>query len=408
MKHLPRLFPVLALPLSALVVAACGGGSGSPTDPTPPIITISGVADQATYTSPVIITIAVSRGTYEATLNGDEVFSGHTVSDPDEYVLRVTARDGSATATKTVSFSMVLDGDSFLTIRLLDLGDNDSGGGGDAILVSDSAANVIRHVLVDAGPAGANGSDRGYVARRLGDLGVTALEALILSHAHGDHYLGIDDVYDDIEVGTFFYNGQVRNLASYNTTVGIATAQSDASVIPSQPVEFKLIPGGETTMTVVPPLGSYLANSGADSREINEGSVGARLERGDFSMFFTGDGEVEANQNWRTAFSSLTADLDVLKVGHHGANDAVFDNGFSGASTWLDHTDPDVKVISANGTTHPRINALNRLLSQSNTRTFCTNVHGEITIRVNPAGTYEVSVEKNEGMDCVPGSEATS
>jgi hypothetical protein len=35
-------------------------------------------------------------------------------------------------------------------------------------------------------------------------------------------------------------------------------------------------------------------------------------------------------------------------------------------------------------------------------------VHGDITVRVSPNGEYAVSVEKNQGMDCVPGSEATT
>ena len=158
----------------------------------------------------------------------------------------------------------------------------------------------------------------------------------------------------------------------------------------------------------MPPLSTHLANGGANSNEMNDGSLGAALTRGSFRMFFTGDGEVAANQRWRTQFGSQTGNLTALKVGHHGANDAVFDNGSSGSSSWLGHTDPELQVITANGASHPRIRALNLLLGRANTSTYCTNVHGVIEIRVDAQGEYVVSVEKNAGMDCVPGEDATS
>ncbi|MBI4519662.1 MAG: hypothetical protein HY701_02400, partial [Gemmatimonadetes bacterium] len=127
-----------------------------------------------------------------------------------------------------------------------------------------------------------------------------------------------------------------------------------------------------------------------------------------FEMFFAGDGEVMANQRWRTQFSGYTAELEVLKVGHHGANDAIFDNGFSGSSAWLQHTSPDLGVLSANGTTHPRRNAIERLLAQAGLRTLCTNVHGTIEIRVAPSGVYRVDTARSSSAPCTPGSEATT
>ncbi len=125
-------------------------------------------------------------------------------------------------------------------------------------------------------------------------------------------------------------------------------------------------------------------------------------------MFLTGDGEVLANQRWRTGFGTRTGPVTALKMGHHGANDAVFDNGFNGSSAWLAHSAPALAVISANGTTHPRINATTALLTVSGLTVYCTHVHGDITIRVGEQGMYTVTVEKNEGQPCTPGRDATT
>ena len=90
----------------------------------------------------------------------------------------------------------------------------------------------------------------------------------------------------------------------------------------------------------------------------------------------------------------------MLKVGHHGANDAT-------DAAWLNHTDPALGVISANGVTHPRIGALDRLEALV-PELLCTSTHGDITLRVDGAGAYTVQVERNAGRDCEPGSQATT
>jgi beta-lactamase superfamily II metal-dependent hydrolase len=396
----------LTIPILCLL-ASCSGDAAGPV-PTPPTITVLGVESGAVYSGPVTITVEVDRGSYSVTLNNEPFVSGRTVSQIGSHVLRVEARSGGAISTREVQFSIGA-GNRLLIVRLLDLGPNDSGGGGDAILITDSTAGGKVHALIDAGPAGAGGADAGFVARRLAALGVDSLAMLQLTHAHGDHYLGMSPIISATRIRRFVYNGQVRNLASYNTAVNAARAKADSTIIPANPYAFQLNrDDAAPTITVLPPLPTYLGASTDDGDLINEGSLGTQLRIGTFEMFFTGDGEVEANNRWRTTFASYTADVDALKVGHHGANNAVFDNGFNGASSWLAHTSPTTSVISANGVTHPRINALTRILQQANNRTYCTNVHGEIEIRVTAAGTHSVVVQKNASMDCVPGSTATT
>lgn len=403
-----RQFPFFLFLLPLL--AAC---SESPSGPAvkAPTISISGVTEGTTYPAPVTINISVDRGTYTATLNDAVYTSGQPVSQPGSYTLAVSARDGSATSNALVHFTVTGSNTAGVTIiRLINLGPNDSGGGGDAILITDSTAGVARSALVDAGPAGVGGSDFNYVFNRIKQLGIDSLDFVMLSHAHGDHYLGLTAVLNGEKVKRFYYNGQVRTLSSYQDVLSTARARVGNAniIIPSTLQSYTLGPDSSATVfTIVPPLATYLSQNTDDGTMINEGSIGMQLRRGAFDMFFTGDGEVEATARWRTQFPSLTTNLSVLKVGHHGANNAIFDNGFSGTSSWLAQTNPQASVISANGTTHPRLNALNALLSRSNMKTYCTNVHGEIVIRVS-GGNFTVTPEKNAQSVCVAGSQATT
>jgi beta-lactamase superfamily II metal-dependent hydrolase len=398
---------LLVLSLAAGLAACSGSPSGPPAD-VAPVITVTGVQAGGSYEGSVAVGISVDRGSYTATLNGASFAGGGTVSTPGDYVLDVQARNGTATASTRLSFTVRFTGSRVLIVRLFDLGDNESGGGGDAILLTDSSGSGMRHGLIDAGPQGVDASNPGYVLQRLQGLGVARLDFVELTHAHSDHYAGLSQVLNAIPTGWFVYNGQQRaNIGGYQTVLTAANARADTVVVPAA---VTALPFGFTggTLQVLPPLPTYLGNSNASGDELNEGSLGTSLTRGTFRMFFTGDGEVEANTRWRTSFAALTGNLTALKVGHHGANNAVFDNGFNGASTWLQHTAPLVAVISANGRSHPRVNAINAILGRPTTETYCTSVHGDIAIRVGESGQYTVTVQRNATMDCRPGTEATT
>ena len=409
----PRILQVSALGAAGGLLAglvACGSPSPGEVEDRAPTITVTGVAEGQELRGEVTITISVDVGTYQAFLNGEVFTSGRRLSDPGDYALRVDARNGSATSSVTISFSIVFSGESFLIVRMFDLGANDAGGGGDAILLTDSSENGQRHILLDAGPQGVGGADAAFVSRQLQALGIDTLDAVILSHAHTDHFGGLTDVFQTVAViEEFIYNGQVRNFAAYTTFVAFAQTRAQTTTVPTA-VESRSIGLGavRTSYEVIPPLPTYLGNPDASASEINEGSLGVLVEKANVRIFFTGDGEVEANQRWRTVFSTETAGLDILKVGHHQANDAVFDNGFNGVSAWLAHTDPTHSVASANGDTHPRVNATNALLGRPLTEVRCTNVHGTIEIRVNDAGQFTMSVEKNDGDPCAPGANAST
>jgi competence protein ComEC len=391
------------------VLTAC---STPPTDPgpQPPAITIHGVEDGGSYLDPVTIQIHVDRGSWEARLNGERITSGHQVERPGDYELVVTAQEGIATARQEVSFEIALDGDSRLIVRMINLGAHDIGGGGDAILLTDSSGLGRVHMLVDAGPGPGGFADSLFVRQRLQSYGVDTLAVLLLTHAHADHYAGMNPILRDLHVQRFVYNGQVRFAQTYQALLTVANQHADSVIVAAELREYDFGHGSDaaTRFTVIPPLPTWIGQHTDDGAELNEGSLGTYVERGDFTFFLTGDGEYAANQRWRTQFADYTAGIEVLKVGHHGANNAIFDSGNSGPSNWLTHTDPRVALITANGTTHPRINALTRLHSLAGLEVYCTHVHGTVELRVSPTGRYRLDVEPNPGAACTPGSAAST
>ena len=395
--------------LLVLTVTACSSGDSAGPSVEPPVITVAGVEDGAVYQEAVTISVTIDRGTLEATLNGASFFSGQTVSDPGSYVLRVDASNQGGTSSLEIGFEIRFSGESLLIVRMFDLGENGAGGGGDALLVTDSSAAGMRHALIDAGPAGQDAADPGFVQRRLAEFGVDTLELLVLTHAHSDHYGGMLPVVNGTTIEEFAYNGQTRSLFSYEQVVSAANARAGVVTTPAGTETRALGLGGlPTTLTMIPGLPDNLHVDTNDGSDLNDGSLGTSVTKGSFSMFVTGDGEVDANLRWRRDFASLTSDLTVLKVGHHGANDAVFDGGFANSGTaWLEHTNAEVHIVSSNGTTHPRIAALNALLGRP-AATYCTNVHGDIELRATGTGQWTVTVQRNASEDCVPGDSATS
>jgi beta-lactamase superfamily II metal-dependent hydrolase len=279
--------------------------------------------------------------------------------------------------------------DPTLTIRLLRL-DAETGGGGDAVLVADSSGSRPLHLLLDAG-------DDRTAADYLNQAGIDTLDLLVLTHAHFDHFGGMDEVLDGVHVKAFAFNGQIRSRADYEALVTELRARADTVFAVTDLVTWWEDSAGGMEVTLLPPYAAFLALDTEGGSELNEGSLGIRVRQGSFTFLSTGDAEFAANQRFSSQFPALV-DVEVLKVGHHGSADATQD-------FWLDATTPQVAVISANGVTHPHGVTLD-LLRRKVPELFCTPQHGVVTFQVTLDGAYAVSTSGDPRVKCRVGSEA--
>lgn len=232
-----------------------------------------------------------------------------------------------------------------LRISVLDVGQ------GDAILLQPRDGPAV---LVDGGPPGDG------LAAKLRAAGVARLGAAVITHDQSDHAGGIEDLLAAFPVGRLLY--------------GVLRGRSRAEVAAAGVAGYRLARGaelrsGRLRLDVLWPPPELLAgpHAGEDPNQLALVMV-ARWRR--FSMLLTADAEAESTP-------IEPGPIDVLKVAHHGSDDA-------GLGDLLDRTRPGLAVISVgagNPFGHPTAATLATLAS-----------HGVRTLRTDRDGTVVLDV----------------
>ncbi len=237
---------------------------------------------------------------------------------------------------------------SGLRVAILDVGQ------GDAILLQPAGAPAV---LVDGGPPGDD------LAAKLRDFGVDSIGVAVVTHEQSDHAGGIEELLGKLPIDQLLYARLSRDLR------GDAEA---AGVDPLQVAAGDSVRSGRLRLSVLwpPPelLGDPLAGADPNAQAL---VVLVRWQR--FSMLLTADaeaGEVPIDPG----------PVDVLKVSHHGSEDA-------GLEALLDRTSPRLAVISVgagNPYGHPTPGTLAELAE-----------HGAQTLRTDRRGTIVLDVDQN-------------
>ena len=277
--------------------------------------------------------------------------------------------------------------DGRLRVIMLDVGQ------ADAIVVRTPSGHAF---LVDAGgrlERGTQTSDS--TAELIGERivvpfllrgGIHALDAIAISHPHGDHAGGVAPVLRRLRVAEIADGGQRYGGHAYRDALATARAQRVPIVYPRAGSEWRTDDG--VTLHFLGPSLPLIAGSRND---INENSIAFLLRYRSFCMLFTGDAGAAAERR----FLSEGVDLRcaVLKVGHHGS-------AYSSTAAFLAAVRPQYALISVgrhNLFGHPApatIEALKRF----GATIYRTDQNGAITVTTDGAN---LSIAPTLGM---PGS----
>jgi competence protein ComEC len=213
-------------------------------------------------------------------------------------------------------------------------------GQADALLIRTPAGHAY---LVDAGGrlergpqvAGASSSEEigeRIVVPFLIRNGIHHLDAVILSHPHGDHSGGLGPVLRTLGADAFADSGQTYPGHAYRDALEVARERGIPLWEPRGGDVWRTSDG--VTFRFYGPTSPYITGSRSD---INSNSLVFRLEYGHFRMLFTGDAGAETEQRILARHDDLRA--DVLKVGHHGS-------AYGTTQAFLDAVAPSASIIS--------------------------------------------------------------
>lgn len=250
-------------------------------------------------------------------------------------------------------------------------------GQGDAFVVPTGPGHAI---LIDTGP------EPQALQECLDQLGVVALDALVLSHFHADHIGGIEAVVGRLPVEIALVtplrepprdaDRVLRRLAEEGIPVRAVTAGEQLHLGSRRPGE-----PAPVQATVIWPSEAAAGLTTRPAWGANDASLVLDLAVGDTRMLFTGDIEPRSASAVRRALTGET--FTVLKVAHHGS--AAQDPGLV---TGVRARVALIGVGADNNFGHPSRSVL-ELLAQTGTVVLRTDQHGSYAV-VNDDGEFAV------------------
>ena len=225
-------------------------------------------------------------------------------------------------------------------------------GQGDCILLCSAGQTM----LIDAGTNQTGADALSYLQA----LGLKTLDIVVGTHPHEDHIGGLDTVINAMEsVGKVYMPKITANTKTYEDVLTAIAAKGLKITVPKAGTSFAF---GHCTVEILAPVRIYESST-------NDNSIVLRVIAGDTAMLFTGDAEIQSENDILASGAAVKSDL--LKVGHHGSSTSTGEEFFKAIS-------PSVTVIMCgkdNSYGHPHKETLQTL---QNTELWRTDLQGTI------------------------------
>lgn len=244
------------------------------------------------------------------------------------------------------------------------------------------------YMLIDGG----NVADSSLVVSYLDRVGVEELEIVVNTHPHEDHVGGLAGVLAVFPTHAVYSPTRTHSSNCFDNFVKYVDQQRLTIQIPSPGDTMTL---GDANITVLGPVKSY--------SDVNNTSIVLMVTLGQTRFLFTGDmgttAENDMLEYWDDRFDFRA---DVLKVGHHGSEDA---SGYR----FLYYVNPQYGVISVganNSYGHPHEAALSRL-HDADVSVYRTSEMGTI-VATSDGTNISFAWEKSNSQPSLPDSGSTT
>ncbi|MGM0898495.1 MAG: MBL fold metallo-hydrolase [Bacillota bacterium] len=228
-------------------------------------------------------------------------------------------------------------------------------------------------MLIDAGDW--NASD---VLMYLDELEIEKIDIAVGTHPDADHIGQLARVIETYEVGEVWMSG---NPSSSNTFIRTLEAVDEAGIPYEEPRRGDEYEIGLLEIEVLHPEEL--------SGDTNGDSLSFRISYGETAFIFTGDADIQAEQEM--VASNLPLGADILLMGHHGSNTST-------SLEFLRAIEPDVAIYSAgldNPYGHPYAEVLASVENEG-AEVYGTDVNGTIVVETD-GQEYSVETER-EGI----------
>ncbi|MBO0589300.1 MBL fold metallo-hydrolase [Sporosarcina sp. E16_8] len=254
-------------------------------------------------------------------------------------------------------------------------------GQADATLIEYSQGDEAFAILIDTGDWNST-----EVVSYLQSQNITNIDIVAVTHPHADHIGQLDKIINTFDVSEVWMNGETTSSQVFSNALA-AIENNNADYY--EPEVGDVFDIGPLEVAVLHPKSL--------SGDTNNNSIAIRLQYGEVSFLFTGDGEEDAESEMLTSGANLKA--DILQVGHHGSKTSTTDR-------FLNAVKPDIAIYSAsddNQYGHPHIETINRL-EKSGALVYGTDVHGTVIVETN-GKTFNVQTNNQGTIENTPPAE---